>query len=305
MSSVVHINELNSALDVRFFLNKTTIIYGQSGSGKTQVLIRLLRLLKETKWFTHTNLWALEDTIHGAGYDIVFGTDNCRSDFEEFGAWYQTLSEDLDKLTKSRQAMLNNLQFFSTLHKFLNRATIQKTEAKIKSFNDALTEHTIMTIWRKAIMDSCDEINENHRPYCTGAKCSVCFFCTPRNTLILLDDFGNHKNDVMGSNFVRAPTLSRHLNITIILLAQSVDLVLPPFRANANINIFTSTATLSQYFGGGALFVSLKKRQYITELFGQAKKINQWTSLVWSNVPNMTELSLITVIIQSISFKFP
>ena len=190
MGSFMHINELKDATDINFFLNKTIVIYGQSGSEKMQVLIRLLRLLKDTKWFTSANLWALNETVHETGYNIIFGSDNCYSNFDNFEKWYEDLNTNLSKFTMSKLQMLENPKFLGVLYKLLNQTTVQKTSQKIALFGNDLTQNTILTIWRKTILESYLEIQKNHISFCKGSQCSVCFFCAQKNTLILLDDFG-------------------------------------------------------------------------------------------------------------------
>jgi hypothetical protein len=225
----------------------------------------------------------------------MFGNENCRSDFDKFEGWYNTLMDTLRQQQEQRQKQTTDHRFLLMLIDLLNSETINETNERINGFSQTVSRDLTINIWRLTVYEHNVEIYYNHLYMCCGQNCSICFFTQRPSPLIILDDFAHENKKVMKTSFESAPMHSRHVNLTIIVLAQSVTQIPPSFRLNANINIFTSTATLSQFMCLADKFLSPNQKVDVLNNFIKAKKKEPWSVLFWSDIPYIEEIIFVKI----------
>lgn len=288
--------DMSIVLPIKHLTDRVTVLYGKSGSGKTKLCVDLIKRFGREKIFSEFHCWSTTSTIAETEYSLFFGPKNCHTNFSKFNEWFTSKIHELEQIIPTKKKMITNQSFINGVIPFMPPSSLNIMENKLAAVgNIAEKRELIIDIWYALIMQNKEHIMKTHQPHCLGMdKCSVCHMCLDKRVLLLLDDFATKKDFVMkgDSKFVNAPMQSRHVHLTILVLAQSIDLIPMAFRVNTNIAVFTEIGSLSEYISMANIFVSLIKKQELMNVFESAKKKNRWAFLVWSSVVLMDEVSM-------------
>lgn len=261
------------------FLNKLTICYGASGTGKSVLVLHLLHLLRKSIPIAivanPTN--RMNQTYSGIFPDATI---------------YDRVTKDLLKNIYSRQdavsdmyKKVNNIKILKTI--FMKCATNEeqnkldqynktftKTKEKIESSSEhisikrskiskledmhekATLHHLKMTInENKLRLESSGILSNTELSYINNLNINP-------NLLILFDDCGDHIKE--WQKFEETQTLffnARHYNITTIITLQDDKLLNSELRKNTHINFFTAAPQAIAYFNRPANNFSIKDKK--------------------------------------------
>lgn len=286
---------------------KTICIYGGSGTGKTCATKTILNENFRRNAFTVGYCWAPKVSITNNNYQMIFGEQNCRHDFENFQQWYIELAEEATRQIVKRDVILNDDKIFLALFKLLPQKEIEDAleiastvltnacneeelpiddndATKLLNNNDSLVDSTLAMdvlkqIGMPMIINARQKIRKKHGD-CSIKRCAICYYTGIQRPIILLDDFGMNKDEVMAYPFSMAPTLSRHLSMSIIVLSQVYELVKNSFKINTQILFFTSRVALSEMLTHQKTSMSSTLKTKLTNIFDSMKKYNKWACFV-------------------------
>jgi len=286
---------------------KTICIYGGSGTGKTCAMKTILNESFKNNAFTVGYCWAPKFSIANNNYNMIFGEKNCRCDFENFQEWYTNLADKATREVVKRDVLLNDSRVFLALFRLLPLEDIENileiastvlsntcdnSEVPVSDeeasnllsstepmINSTLVIDVLKQIGTSVIVNSRQKIKTAHG-ICYVKGCAICYYTGIERPVILLDDFGMNKDKVMAYPFSMAPTLSRHLSMSIIVLSQVYELVKNSFKINTQVLFFTSRIALSEMLTHQKTSMAASLKVSLTNIFDSMKANNKWSCFV-------------------------
>ena len=270
----------------RNMLYKVTVLYGTAGTGKTYLFRDIISHIIDINLVDHVFCWAEEYSINSNMYGQMF-TD-CRSDFKNFSDWYSKLEMDISNNVAHANQVLGHWPTVEYMFRLMPMKVKNRVNKDIASrfyeLGDELFDPKIpahQAIAKRAILpalsDNRDFIYDHHKYKMFVAKlvcndaCGVCRFGRIRRQLVFVDDFAGVK-EVMSSKFKLCPTKSRHMKLTIVMLAQSYIMIPTEFRSNVLISIFTSKGLLNDMLHNAAQGMNADDKKVLRSKMAICKK---------------------------------
>lgn len=267
--------------------SKTICIYGGSGTGKSSFAKTILNDNFANNMFTECYCWAPAVSISNNSYKMIFGDHGCRHDFDNFMQWYVDLTSQLTADIIKRDLLLQTHKIFLPLLSLLPSDTLEEvidiTSTIASQSTDPPDSTQLITIMQQvaipAIKDNRQKIRRRHGK-CEIKNCAICYYVGIRRPLILIDDFAMNRDQVMAPPFSMAPTLSRHLSLSIMVLSQVYELVKNSFKINTQILVFTSRIALSEMLTHQKTSMSPQQKLKLISIFDELKKKNKWSTFI-------------------------
>lgn len=266
---------------------KTICVYGGSGTGKSSFAKTILNDNFANNTFTECHCWAPEVSISNNSYKMIFGEHGCYHEFEKFQEWYVDLTWQLTAEIIKRDLILQTPSIFLSLLSLLPENILEEiieiTSAIASQSKQSQDCDQLISLMQQvgipAIKDNRQKIRYKHGT-CSVKNCAICYYVGIRRPLILIDDFGMNKELVMTYPFSMAPTLSRHLSLTIMVLSQVYELVKNSFKINTQILVFTSRVALSEMLTHPKTSMSPQQKLKLISLFDKLKEQNKWCNFI-------------------------
>lgn len=284
------------------FVNKTTVLYGQTNSGKSTLLEGVLEAInREVTQVTcfcgnddnvqlykkHIKQVFLQSKVHEDNLDRILEMQSALSTFYNCGNDPDLLENLYHRIGSQRlESILVNINRKERYDKELintqykkdpsiaenKRFELQKTYAKARRalFKKCILEN------RYLLKDQ--ELSEEER------RCLENIDLNP-NLLVIMDDcqeeLEEFKTSKRGKSFKNFFTQGRHNNITTVIALQEETALAPGIKKQAFVNIFTTRGAASAYFKRANTFDKKfvqKAEAAIEECFGGEDK---WVKMAY------------------------
>jgi hypothetical protein len=265
------------------FLNRLTILYGESGTGKTMLISHILHSLREK---IPIAIVANPTNKLNKSYDSIFPSQAIHDDMTK------DLLIRIFKRQTQALAMHNLIKNISILEPIFKKIAspnehqkiqklihmIQQTTRKIdEEYNEIDAEHMIakvqeihndklVQIMKKAIHRSQQSLLNEH-VLTEEQQMIVKNINFNPNILLLLDDCASSVKEWKDLKEMKQLFFEgRHYHATVIIAMQNESILPPPLRNNAHINIFTTEAVVNTYFRKDSCGISSSQRKKIYEI---------------------------------------
>lgn len=265
------------------FLNRLTILYGESGTGKTMLISHILHSLKDK---IPIAIVANPTNKLNKSYDSIFPPQAIHDDMTK-----DLLIRIFKRQTQSL-AMHNLIHDIDVLDPIFRKVASGEDHQKIQKLKDVLGRTV------RSIRDEYEEIegehminkvNEMHKEKCINIMRKSIFkkqasllndhMLTEEqqiivkninfnpNILLLLDDCASSVKEWKDLKEMKQLFFEgRHYHATVIIAMQNESILPPPLRNNAHINIFTTEAVVNTYFKKESSGVSTSQRKKIYDI---------------------------------------
>lgn len=275
--------------DYSYFLNKSIILYGSSGSGKSMIMRDILYILKD-----HIpNILVIAPTNHlnGSFDDIippqlifpdvteeliqnifkrqktVVKLYNMVNDFTRLEAIYNKLAQSSDQHIKHKIVQ----SYYNIKSKYQQNNDLNLVEKKIKLKElDDLHKKSLTEFYKKVINRYRTQIITNNdtqkRFDDIEFKIIKCININP-NFLLILDDCAYNANIWSRYSEIKEIFMNgRHHKITFMISFQDDKLLDSGLRKNAFINIFTTEIVCNAFFQRSANNFTKQEKNKMTKL---------------------------------------
>jgi len=265
------------------FLNRLTVLYGESGTGKTSLILHVLKNLKQ-----HIPVAVVANPTNklNNNYSGIFPEQ----------AIHDEISKDvLIKLFKRQiksMHLYNLINDMSILDPIFTKCASPRDKEKIQILIQTLTNHknkirqkytefesekhisNIQSLHNKKVTDIMRMvINDNSAklladPCFTDKQNLVIrnILFNP-NILLLLDDCASTVKEWKDLTETRKLFFEgRHYHTTVLITMHNETLIPPPLRNNAHINIFTAETAVTTYFRKDACGISAAQKKNISKI---------------------------------------
>ena len=286
MSDILYINgQAVPRLNMKenpYFLNKLTLIYGQSFSGKSVLIKDILASLKDsvpigiccnptntqngdydgifpeqciyddvTKPLLQRIFQRQQNVI--AMYDLVRDPDQLRPLYKKVG----------DAESQKKIDRLNNI-YQKGIRDF--KSTYEKSEIDV-ALEDLKAKYTkkLVNIYRGSIIANLERIDM--RSLTDMQKAIISNFTINPRLLILIDDCASSIRE--WSQLEETKKLfyqGRHLQVTTIITMQAISVINPSLRNNAHISLFTTAKAVNNYYAKATSGASPDERKQIMKI---------------------------------------
>ena len=279
----------NKELTADMILDRSTIIYGASGSGKTTIAIDYLKVLKGK----------IEQVV------IFSPTENQNMSYSQPGREivpiqliHSTVTDDKLKTIEERQQALvdvyNRARKPAVMLSLYSRIKNANTEAIFRKINKIYAEQIaatrktagydvesdliklkqtwesyVMTALEKIIINYADKLVEMAKPAAaasfTADELFTCKFITlnPR-LLVIFDDITAEIESIKKCKYLKNFLFKgRHMKMTILFLLHTDKAIATEIRSNAHITIFACKKSMGAYFARNASFIDNDDRERI------------------------------------------
>lgn len=265
------------------FLNRLTILYGESGTGKTVLISHILNSLKDK---IPIAIVANPTNKLNKSYDSIFPSQAIHDEMTKellikvFKRQTQSLAmHNMIKNCELLEPIFNKIASMEERNK-LNKlvSMFNKTEYKIKEeYNELDADNMISKlseihnervnkIMKKAISRCQSSLLNDHVLSEEQAMIVKNINFNP-NILLLLDDCASSVKEWKDLKEMKQLFFEgRHYNATVIIAMQNESILPPPLRNNAHINIFTTEAVVNTYFRKDSSGVSASQRKKIYDI---------------------------------------
>lgn len=270
--------------NAKYYLNRSTILFGASNSGKSTILIEILYLLKDYV----PNIFVFAPTAEANNaFDGIVPTPLV----------YKTVDIDiLTKIYKRQQAatkIYNTVNNLTSLRKLFEKvADYKSVEAAKLAYNNAnsiiqrkQTDQSIDFVERRSAVSEVKEVRDNYltKLYKSVIRCNkrrlknmglseqsryiIKYLDFNPNCVVVLDDCGAILKKFQKEEVVKKIIFQgRHNFINIILTLQD-DLNLDSsIKKNAFVNVFTTSRCASAYFERGSNSFSKKEKEMAAKI---------------------------------------
>lgn len=279
----IEIQYLTSVANFRdFFINKITVLYGPTETGKTTLLKNIMLLLKHD--VSNVFLYSANNKINGDFDNIV-----------PAGLIFDKI--DIHKLKSIYEDRLNLTAKYSNMEKEINNIfeTVKKKEDVdyLNTCNKVSKQKYIKKVLneRKAYISTSQY--KIYKNYCKNDP----------KLLLILDDISSSINDIFKQKEnVTIKKLfyePRHANISLILVLHNITDLAPSFKRSVQVNIFCDKCTAICWFAGSKDLMLKKQAEAVaTEIFKDPsykmvynKDINKFYYIVPEIINNFTMCS--------------
>lgn len=270
--------------NAKYYLNKSTILFGASNSGKSTILIEILYLLRDYV----PNIFVFAPTAD---------SNNAFDNIVPAPLIFKTVDIDvLKEIYKRQQAatkIYNTVNNLSSLRKLFEKvADYKSVEAAKLAYNNANaiiqrkeSDPTINFVERRSTMSEVKEVRDKYlsKLYKSVIRCNkqrlknmelseqsryiIKYLDFNPNCVVVLDDCGAILKKFQKEEVVKKIIFQgRHNFINIILTLQD-DLNLDSsIKKNAFVNVFTTSRCASAYFERGSNSFSKKDKEIATKI---------------------------------------
>lgn len=265
------------------FLNRLTILYGESGTGKTMLISHILHSLKDK---IPIAIVANPTNKLNKSYDSIFPSQAIHDDMTK-----DLLIRIFKRQTQSL-AMHNLIHDISVLDAIFIKVASGEDHQKIQKLKDVL-QRSIQNIRNEYNEIDADQminkITEMHKEKCIHImRKSILkkqsFLLNDHmlseeqqiivkninfnpNILLLLDDCASSVKEWKDLKEMKQLFFEgRHYHATVIIAMQNESILPPPLRNNAHINIFTTEAVVNTYFKKESCGISTSQRKKIYDI---------------------------------------
>lgn len=265
------------------FLNRLTILYGESGTGKTMLISHILHSLKDK---IPIAIVANPTNKLNKSYDSIFPSQAIHDDMSK-----DLLIRIFKRQTQSlvMHNLIHNIHVLDPIFRKVasgdDHQKIQKlkevlyrTSQSIRNeYDEVESEHMIhkieemhqekcITIMRKAIFKKQTSLLNDHM-LSEEQQIIVKNINFNPNILLLLDDCASSVKEWKDLKEMKQLFFEgRHYHATVILAMQNESILPPPLRNNAHINIFTTEAVVNTYFKKDSSGISSSQRKKIYDI---------------------------------------
>lgn len=257
--------------DTNAFLNKTTIIYGASGSGKSYIIAEIMSYLRDSipacivfcptdaqnksygdrlvpAQLVHDKLTEEKiERILERQEKLVAGIA-LSNDEKLLESLYRRLIRRGDPIHRQSIERIESLR---RMHKTYVENEQEKLAKEAKALLDATTKNLLFR--SKDILDG-EDLSDHER-------CALEYMRTNPNLLIVFDDCTEQiKKIEKKSAFSKLFFQGRHIHITVLMACHADTFLSPPIKQNAYLNIFTTPLAAKTYFNR-ATITPLTKRE--------------------------------------------
>lgn len=267
---------------MKYFLNRLTILYGTSGTGKSSLIKHILNTLRDV---VPIGFVCCPTNATNGDYDRIIPTE----------CVYDDLTADLMKRIFTRQSnilamydMVRKIENLKPLYKLI--ADVQSTE-KIKKL-DLLLRKSVAKVEAEYDADdipsTVEDLQERHRKKvvrimrsCIQEKLSIFSKHNLNDTqkliisnlninpniLLIVDDCAASIKEWRDLTETKQLFFQgRHFKVTTILTMQNESIIPVPLRTNAHISIFASEKITNTYFLKASSGVSPEERKRISKI---------------------------------------
>lgn len=247
------------------FLNRLTILYGPSGSGKSVLIRTIVNSLIEK---IPIGFVCCPTARSNGDYDNIFPSAAVHDDLTA------TLMQKIFKRQKSMIDMYNLVRDVNAIRPLYECVKDYQTDARIqkntKKMDEARYEipknmeenesipalqeletvynEGIVKLMRKCINRSINDIS-NRMKLSELQQAMIKNFNINPNILLIVDDCAARIKEWKDLTETKELFFQgRHMRTTVVLTMQSESLIPPPLRINAHINIFTTRQIATVYF---------------------------------------------------------
>lgn len=266
--SVIKYKEMNKDL----FLNKTSNLFGDSGTGKSVLLNEIMHSLfghipLVFIWSPTANVDKDCDLTSFTPSPFIFESLKISKikqimDFNEIRKMYKSFSYDnkvlLSILNKTKHTFINDKKKF--LNEYLNKINLLSQKAKnLKEGNEQLKsiKKTIISLYRVIIEYNYKMIRAYVNKYKDRFKeeevLAIQYFKTNIEICLIFNDCGNElksiKDKSKDSEIIKnLYTKGRHFHLTVFNLFQSKEQASETIISNAHLTFFTDKTSSSGFF---------------------------------------------------------
>lgn len=294
--------------DSKQYLNRITILYGGTMSGKTTLMFDILHILKKhimipiifcpttTSDSNKTYKKSFPSSLIYREVDLekigsIYKKQKERAEKYKIANQMNILRKLFEKVASSSDKLISE-KIMRTFTKIVNGIENSKQEFGIKRAlkNSAEEErdHKLKTQWK-------DCIRENKKQLLTMQLKSIEKICLKYldfnpNILLLFDDCAAQSNIWSKSPIMKELFFNgRHNYITQIYTLQN-DKSIPPFlRSNAHISVFTDEFSANAFFSAATNSISKNKRKFVETIVSHIfnnSGLNTHTKLVYNKFSN-------------------
>lgn len=263
--------------DAKYYINRSTILYGATGSGKTTILIEILYLLKDAV----PNIFVFAPTANETkDFDNIIPSALIYTDVD--------ISVLTNIYTRQQAATkiynkVNNIESIINLFKKIaNPESIRKFDSvysyakqcisKIKNINST-ESNEIIKMRDKYILSFCksyikkNKTQLNNMNLSNNEKYIVKYLNFNPNCIIIFDDCGAILKRFQGEEVVKKILFQgRHIHVNLILNLQDDIKVDSALKKNAFVSIFTTARCASSYFERTSNSFSKSERLYAAKV---------------------------------------
>ena len=263
--------------DAKYYINRSTILYGATGSGKTTILIEILYLLKDLV----PNIFVFAPTANETkDFDGIIPSALIYTDVDidvltNIYTRQQAATKIYNKVNKVDEVVaLFRKVADATAIQTINRAYsgAESCISRIKNANSS-EANEIIKIRDKYILSFCKSIIKNNRERLSNMRLSntekyiVKYLNFNPNCIIIFDDCGAILKRFQGEEVVKKILFQgRHINVNLILNLQDDIKVDSALKKNAFVNVFTTARCASSYFERGSNAFSKTERAYAAKV---------------------------------------
>lgn len=279
--------------DENLFLNRLTIIYGETGTGKTTVITHILNTLKQQ---IPVAVVANPTNRLNKNYNKYFPDQSIHDELSK------TLLKNLLNRQKKSIGLYNLINDITALDPIFSKCSTRKDKDKIgqllQKFNEhkkkikqeydeinadkhinmiqEMNDNKIISIMQNVINENSVQLLSEMSPDGTNYGFSdkqlmiIKNILFNPNLLLLLDDCASTVKDWKDLTEIKQLFFEgRHYHTTVIISMHNVVLIPPPLRNNAHINIYTTEASVNTYLRKDSSGISKdfkKKMEHIAQM---------------------------------------
>lgn len=245
------------------FLNRLTILYGPSGSGKSSIITHIMNTLKD---YIPVCIVCSPTALMNGDYsniipDVAIHSDVTENlltnifDRQENMLKMYHLVRDLDKLRPLFRVIANHseLERIETLSRILHQGYLHIKKHCDADDYDIKKAELEDTFTRKALRCMRNAINANIKKLLEMdisdiERSMLLNFNINPNILLIIDDCAASVKSWRDLEVTKALFFQgRHYKITVLLTMQNEAIITPPLRQNAHISVFTTEKIVNTF----------------------------------------------------------